>query len=149
MTKPRRRRYLLWGLFWVVLIVPMLLTGYFIALREGEASQKYIPELRKIVAETPQYPGSRNVGERLVAKETRVTLYVTYESRGKRADIRNFYDETLTKAGWKKVAKNDSWFGVPPSDFEYHRGAYAIIIEDNGLDQSSYVINYRWDSDNN
>ena len=102
MTKLKNHwwRYLLWGIFWSLILVPMTLSGVFLSIHEGDTSRQYVPELRKIAAETPIFPGSQKIDERVVLKQSRASLSTKYSTRATLEEVESFYKRELPARGW-------------------------------------------------
>jgi hypothetical protein len=140
----RWRSYLLWGIFWALLVVPLELSMIFATLSEGEADKKYVSELRKIAEQTPLYPGFQKTSEYVVVKRGRVSFFTTYNSDAQFADLKKFYDRVLVDQGWGPPQQ------PPPSIFvdeahsvRYRRGDYEIVLAQND-GSSSYSIVFLW-----
>jgi hypothetical protein len=88
------RSYLLWGIFWALLMVPLTLSMIFASISWEEANkkanQKYVPELRKIAEHTPLYPGFQKTSEYVVLKRGSVSFFTTYNSDAQFADVKKF-----------------------------------------------------------
>jgi hypothetical protein len=138
------RSYLLWGMFWALLVVPLTLSMIFASLSEGEANKKYAPELRKIAEQTPLYPRFQKTSEYVVLKRSMVYFFTTYNSDAQFVDVEKFYDLVLVDQGWGPPQQ------TPPSIFvgeahsvTYRRGDYEIFLAQNE-GSSSYSIVFLW-----
>jgi len=140
------RRYSLWGIFWALIIVPLILSMVYLGLHEGDASRGYVPELRRIASETPVYPRSKKIDEKVVLKQSMAYLFVSYTTPVAFDEIESFYKRELPARGWA-LPKG------PPGrfiDFDAHsshywRGAYCIVVEHDPSLEGSYEIVFMWD----
>ena len=138
-------RYLLWGIFWLLLFVPMTLTAVYMSIHEGDTSRQYVPELRKIAAETPMFPGSQKIGDEVVLKRSSASLFTSYATRAAFDEIELFYRRELPARGWA-LPKGPShrFIDFDPHSEHYRRGDYFIAIESNGV-SNSYSVVFIWD----
>jgi hypothetical protein len=116
------------------------------AVTEGEASKKYVPELRKIANETPVYPGLQKIGEKVVLKRDMVYFFTWYKSQAQFADVKAFYARELPAQDWSPPKPPSSSF----VEFDRHRGSYRrgdyfIDLEQNGRASDSFSIVFIWD----
>ena len=142
------RRYLLWGIFWLLILVPLTLTFVFLSIHEGDTSRQYVPELRKIAAETPLFPGSQKIGDKVVLKRSRASLFTSYATQVAFDEIESFYKRELPARGWA-LPKGPSHRLI---DFDahsehYRRGDYCIAIESEAsiFGSSGYSVVFIWD----
>ena len=112
------------------------------ALHAGDASKPYVPQLQKIVNETPVYPDFQRVGDdSIVLKDGRASLQRFFRTNAQFADIRKFYDATLAKAGWgPPQVPGPSIFGGESHYVSYHRDSYEFNVYENDGKVSIAVI---------
>jgi hypothetical protein len=145
-TSPNWRTYILWGILFSLIIVPLVITFTYSSLHEGDASKPFVPELKKIADQTPVYPDFQRIGDDyVVLKDGRASLQRSFRTNAQFADIRKFYDAALANAGWRPPE-------VPPPSMlvgkahhvTYHRGSYEFgVYQDNGL-PNVYSIAVVW-----
>ena len=147
LTKLRNHwwRYLLWGIFWLLLFVPLTLTGVYISIHEGDASRPYVPELRKIAAETPMFPGSQKIADKVVLKQSQASLFTTYSTQAAFDEIELFYKRELPARGWA-LPKGPShrFIDYDAHSQHYRRGDYFIAIDSNP-GSNNYSVVFIWD----
>jgi len=124
------RSYLLWGLLFALIIVPLVITFMYISVHEGDASKRYVPELKKIADQTPIYPSFQRIGDDyIVLKDGQASLQRSFRTDAQFANVRKFYDAALANAGWGPPE-------VPPPSIivgeahhvTYHRGSYEFGV---------------------
>ena len=76
-----------------------MLTFVFISIHEGDTSRQYVPELRKIAAETPMFPGSQKIDETVILKQSRASLFISYGAPVDFDEIESFYKRELPARG--------------------------------------------------
>jgi hypothetical protein len=140
------RTYLLWGLLFGLIIVPLVITFTYMSLHEGDASKPYVPELKKIADQTPVYPGFQKIDDDyIVLKDGKASLQRSFRTDAQFADVRKFYDAALARDGWgpPKVP--------PPSIFvgeqhyvTYRRGTYEINVARVDGRPDVYAIAFIW-----
>ena len=136
-------RYSLWGAFWFIVLVPLVLTFVFISIHEGDTSRQYVPELRKIAAETPMFPGSQKIDETIILKQSRASLFISYGAPVDFDEIESFYKRELPARGWD-LPKGPShrFFEFDSHSRYYRRGDYLIAVEPNG---DRYSVAFIWE----
>ena len=72
----------------------------YLGLHEGDASRGYVPELRRIASETPVYPRSKKIDEKVVLKQSMAYLFVSYTTPVAFDEIESFYKRELPARGW-------------------------------------------------
>ena len=140
------RTYLLWGVLFGLIIIPLLITFTYMSLHEGDASKPYVPELRKIADQTPVYPGFQKTGEKVVLKQSMVYFFTWYKSNAQFADVNAFYARELPAQGWtppkppsSSIIEFDSHRG------DYQRGDYFIALEQDQRQSDNFSIVFIWD----
>lgn len=114
----------------VALIVVIVLVASNCA---GEAEKRQVPELRKIAAQTPLYPGFQKIGEKVVLKRGMVYFFTTYTSNAEFIEIKKFYDEVMKENGWGPPQQPaPSTFVGDKHLVTYRRGDYVIVVEQDG-----------------
>ena len=126
----------------------MTLTCVFIAIHEGDTSRPYVPELRKIAAETPPFPGSQKVADEVVLKSSRASLFISYSTHVAFDEIKSFYKRELPARGWS-LPKGPShrFIDYDAHSGDYRRGDYCIAIEPETsiFGPNGYSIVFIWD----
>jgi hypothetical protein len=132
-------------MFWSLLFVPMTLTIVYMSIHEGDTSRQYVPELRKIAAETPMVPGSQKIADKVVLKQSMAYLFTSYATRATFDEIESFYKRELPPRGWV-LPKGPShrFIDFDPHSQDYRRGDYFIAIESN-VGSNSYSVVFMWD----
>ena len=137
---------MLWGVFWALIIIPLVVVFGYLPFTEGEANKKYVPELRKIADQTPLYPGFQKIGEWVVLKRDMVCFSTSYKSDAQLEDVKAFYMRELPVKGWTPPK--------PPStsviEFDSHRGSYRrgdyfLDLHQDGREPNNFSIVFIWD----
>jgi hypothetical protein len=136
------RKYLLWGLFWCVVLVPLAATFIYISIHEGDNSRPHVPELRKIAEEIPLYPGTQKISENVMLKHNIALLTVFYRSKVSFSDVQSFYQRELPARGWS-VPPGPSNRLIDHSD-DYSRGDYFIGLEP-VVYSNNFSISFMWE----
>jgi len=137
--------YGLWGLLFLLIIVPLLITFTYISLHEGDASKKYVPELEKIAKETPVYPGSEKIGDKVVLKRDMAYFNTWYKSNAPFTDIKSFYDRELPTLGWSRPkGPTNRFIDFDAHSGDYRRGDYFINVERDDR-SNNFSIVFMWD----
>src|SRR5689334_19095414 len=110
------------------LLVPLALTWVFLSIHEGDTSRQYVTELRRIAAETPMFPGSRKIRDKVVLKRSRASLFSSYATHVAFDEIESFYKRELPARGWS-LPKGHSLINFDAHSEHYRRGDYCIAIE--------------------
>ena len=76
----------------------MTLTFVFLSIHEGDTSRQYVPELRKIEAETPMFPGSQKIADKVSLKQSRASLFTSYATQAAFDEIELFLQTGITGA---------------------------------------------------
>lgn len=141
------RRYLLWGIVLGLIVVPLVIAFTYMTLQEGDASKRYVPELRRIADETPMFPGFQKTGEKVVLKRGTASLFVYYRSTAKFSDIREFYDRALPGKGWGPPKTSGPSIFVPGEAnwVRYRRGEYEVAVEQVDGEPESFDIVFTWE----
>lgn len=132
-------------MFWLLIFVPLTLTVVYIFIHEGDTSRQYVPELRKIAAETPMFPGSQKIADKVVLKQSRASLFTSYATQNAFDEIELFYKRELSARGWA-LPKGPShrFIDFDAHSQHYQRGDYFIAIESN-FGSNSYSLVFIWD----
>jgi len=140
------RRYSLWGIFWALIIVPLILSMVYLGLHEGDASRGYVPELRRIASETPVYPRSKKIDEKVVLKQSMAYLFASYTTPVAFDEIESFYKRELPARGWA-LPKGPSgrFIDFDAHSSHYRHGAYCIVVEHGASLEGTYEIVFMWD----
>ena len=138
-------RYLLWGIFWSLILVPMMLALVFMSIHEGDTSRQYVPELRKIAAETPMFPGSQKIADKVVLKASTAKLFTSYSTQAGFDEIKLFYKRELTARGWTlPKGPSHSFIDFDVHSDHYRRGDYFIAVDSNS-GSNRYLVVFIWD----
>jgi hypothetical protein len=137
------RAYLLWGLFWSVLLVPLVTTFVYISIHEGDNSRSYVPELKKIADQTSLYPGFRSSGEKVVLKRDMAYLFTYYQCDAQFADVQAFYARVLPHQGWSPPRRTNSIM-FDMADDHYRREDYFIAVEQDDRQSNRFSIVFIW-----
>ena len=140
------RGYVLWGLLFSLIVVPLLITFTYISLHEGDASKKFLPELKKIADQTPLYPGCQKVGEQFVPKDGMASFSTWYKCDAQFADIKAFYARVLPQQqGWAPPKPPSSSIEFDSHRDHYRRGDYFIALDQVDRQSNSFSIVFIWD----
>lgn len=118
------------------------------AIHEGDTSRPYVPELRKIAAETPPFPGSQKVADKVVLKSSRASLSISYSTRVAFDKIESFYKRELPARGWSlPKAPSHGFIDFDAHSDDYRRGDYCIAIETETaiFGPNGYILVFIWD----
>ena len=136
---------MLWGSFWSLIFIPLTLTAVYMSIHEGDTSRQYVPELRKIAAETPIFPASQKVADKVVLKQRTASLTMSYATNVPFAEIRLFYRRELPARGWAlPKGPSDRFFDSDTHRYDYGRGDYFIDIVPNS-GSNTYSVVFMWD----
>ena len=137
------RTHLLWGLLFLLIVVPLSAAMTIMVLYEGDTSKPYVPELRKIADQTPLYPGFQRTGEKVVLKQKMAYFFTNYQCDAQFADIQAFYARALPQQGWTPPKRTNSIL-YDMNDDHYRRGDYFIAVEQDGARSNSFSIVFIW-----
>ena len=128
------------------LLVPLALTWVFLSIHEGDTSRQYVTELRRIAAETPMFPGSQKIGDKVVLKRSRASLFTSYATHVAFDEIESFYKRELPARGWS-LPKGHSLINFDAHSEHYRRGDYCIAIESEAsiFGSNGYSVVFIWD----
>jgi len=128
------------------MLVPLTLTFVYISMHEGDASRPYVPELRKLAAETPVYPGAQKIADKVILKDGEASLDTTYKSDSSFAEIESFYRRELPLRGWTiPPGPSGRFFDSDVHSHHYRRGDYFIAVEQDG-DSDRFGITFIWEA---
>jgi hypothetical protein len=145
-VRPNLRTYVLWGVLFSLIIIPLVITFTYQFLHEGDPSRRYVPELTRIADQTPAYPDFQRIGDDdIVLKRGLASLQRSFRTNAKFSDIRKFYDAVLAGAGWGPPE-------VPPPSIlageahhvTYHRGVYEFGVYQYDGNPNLYAIAVVW-----
>jgi len=137
------RTYLLRGIVYSVIIIPLSAAMIMMILHEGDGSKPHISELRNIADQIPLYPGVQRTGEKIVLKQSMAYLFTKYQSDAKFADIKAFYARVLLQQGWTAPRRTNSII-YDMNDEHYRRGDYFIAVEQDGALSNSFSVVFIW-----
>jgi hypothetical protein len=137
------RTYLLWGVLFSLIIVPLAAAMTMMALHEGDSSRPYIPKLRKIADETALYPGFRKTGEDVVLKDGMAYFSTYYQCDAQFADVQAFYARVLPQQGWTPPKRRNSIL-YDMNDDHYRRGDYFIGVNQDDARSNNFSIVFIW-----
>jgi hypothetical protein len=137
--------YLLWGLLFSLIIVPLAAAMIILGIHEGDASKPHVPELRKIAGETPVYPGAERVGEKVVLKRSMAYFNTWYKSDAPFADVQSYYQRELPTRGWAlPKGPSNRFIDSDSHSQDYRRGDYFIAVERDDR-SNNFSIVFIWD----
>ncbi len=131
-----------WGIFALLLLTPMLL----LALIKNPDDWKRVQTLHQIAADTPLYPGFKEIGSHEGANSQNAGISYYYRSTASYEEVKVFYTKELTAKGWsgpRGEPTGDSTIGI-----NFRKGEYSIHIYYDGSavrdDDWNYSIAYSW-----
>lgn len=139
-------RYLLWGLFWSLLVVPLVWAFWFSP--KDAFAEKKLEELRRTAAETPVYPGFTRLHSGELAKSSGAIISITYrvsagasESEG----VESFYTRELGLRGWGSPTeeRDRAWGGAERRALIFRKGEYSIVVRPTQR-AAEYNVNFMW-----
>lgn len=114
----------------------------------GEDTHK-LPELQRIAAETPVFPGFKEMGSRHMGKRENAVLTYSYHSSASFEEVKKFYTDALVAKGWGYPTEEvvPKWFLNDGSKaLVFKRGEYDIEIEYDAAKNSEapYSVSFGW-----
>jgi hypothetical protein len=114
-------------------------------IHEGDTSRQYVPELRKIAAETPVCPGSQKITDQIVLKQSTASLSISYTKPVTFDEIESFYKRELPARGWAlPKGPSNRFMEFDAHSQHYRRGDYYIAIDSNS-GSNNYSVVFIWD----
>jgi hypothetical protein len=143
-----------WGrILQIVLLIGLLL---FLLLLLRGCDSKYITHsspiqaktIRQMAAETPVFPGFKELQRSEAHKDTNALLTIFYESDANYVEVKSFYSKALSTVGWGAPMERGIGWHENHKEFEYRRDEYVISVEYIGGDKGSsgwdYAVSYAW-----
>lgn len=135
----------------LLILATGLICGTFAACYVGDSDTTKQPDLKKIVAETPVFPGFAEVQPSdYIGKPEIAVLTCFYRSPASYDAVKIFYVDALIKQGWSQPREEvvPKWFVNDGSkEMIFIRGEYSIGIEYDAAKNAEvpYSVSFRWD----
>jgi len=137
---------------WEVLTLVCLFLAVFLGGCEDHESKRHLSLLKRLAAETPLYPGFKQIDISENDKPGRARLFLYYNSQASYDDVKLFYSKIFLAKGWELSAKEDRqsvFSDLSDSAIVFRKGEYQTAILRESLDQNpaarNYVISYVWE----
>lgn len=137
-----------WG--WATL--QLLALAFLLVACEDEESKRHLGVLRQLAADTPLYPGFKQIGVSDNHKNGRARLFLYYNSPASYDQVKTFYSGILLAKGWElypKAVRRGILDALSERALVFRQGEYQIAILQRDLDQApsarNFVILYVWE----
>jgi hypothetical protein len=119
---------------------------------EDQESKRQLGALRQLTADTPLYPGFKQVHSYDNNKIGDAILVLFYNSPASYEDLKRFYSKTLLANGWVVSPEEERRSGILHSDSSvelvFRKGEYQIAIQyerDATPSTRDFAITYVWE----
>lgn len=137
---------------WRSVTLQLLFLALLLGACEDEESKRHLGVLRQIAAETPVYPGFKQVEVSDNHKHGRARLFLYYNSPASYDEVKTFYSKTLLAKGWELYPTADRHGildGLSESAIVFRQGEYQMAILQESVEQTpsarNFVILYIWE----
>ena len=126
--------------------VIVLLFGLTIIGCMGSEDKQRLEKLHQIAAETPVYPGFKEIGSHDGAHSANAVLSFYYRSTASYDEVKKFYTNDLPPKGWDGPQDRVNADGTV--EIEFRKGEYSVSIfyDESATDATdwNYAISYGW-----
>jgi hypothetical protein len=116
----------------------------------GGEDTKKLPELQRIAAETPVFPGCSEMGSRHMGKRENAGLTYFYSSSANYEEVKKFYISALVPKGWSYPTEQSvpKWFIDDGSKaLTFRKGEYTIEVEYDAAKEARvpFSVDFGWE----
>ena len=123
---------------------------YFWKRHSANKDDAKLEDVRRLYAALPLYPGFKEVNSSYESKVTLVHLDKTFVSDAPYDQVKSFYIDKLSKAGWRRTGERkmkDWWRDFGGRELTFRKGEYSIVIEYSGERTDTdwtYAVSLDW-----
>jgi hypothetical protein len=143
---------------WVIKLAPSIIfvAGFLMAIHytkqhSPNRDDARLIELRRIVADTPVYPGFIETATHESSKAYDAGVFITYRSEAEYEAVRNYYISSLKSGNWYLAKEENNPLSTESGtrhSLEFRRGELKIIIDNPNLhstmNQWNYSVSFLW-----
>src|SRR4051812_11228740 len=142
----RFRLYLLCGVLFALITVPLVIVFRYVSLHRFDVSRPHVSGLKQLADRTPIYPGFQRISDdQTFLLRSTASLQRSFRTNARFDDVYKFYDSAFLKNGWEpvQVAPSSVIDGEPYAAI-YNRDEYQICVCRSMSQPDLYDIWFAW-----